>query len=507
MKEKSENFILKLFTQSSHYVLGTVLVTLAGFISLPILTRVFSRSDYGIISLVSITVWIGLSFSKAGMQESAVRFYSEFKNGKRKDNISVYYTTLLISAILFAMIVSALLWSLVSFFHINIFGPETKNLLVIAIAMIITGTIFLRLLSFYRAAQSTKAYNIISVIKRYFSLVLAIIFLFVIQKDIKSYYNGIILAQILIIIVLVALLIRKKIIKITNYSWSFFYECLLFGLPLIVNELAGFLLKSTDRYLIQIYLGTESVGIYSLGSDLCMHVKNAIVYPLYYSIVPIYMEMWNNKGMEQTKEFLSKVLKYYSLIAIPVMFGFVALAKQIVVIIATSKFEESATIIPYILLGAIFWGYYPIVTAGLYIFKQTKKISLLTLLGVGANIGLNIILIPRMQLQGAALATLFTYVVLMLVLMKISFKYLRIQANFNVLLKIILASVIMYFALINLEWGTGFVALLLNILIGIVIYGCVILLIEKEIRTIFLNIFFRYSFTHKIYTKFNKLKV
>jgi O-antigen/teichoic acid export membrane protein len=499
MKEKNENFIIKLFTQSSHYVFGMVLVTLAGFISLPILTRVFSRSDYGIISLVSITVWLGLSFSKAGMQESAVRFYSEFKNGKRKDDISVYYTTLFFSAILFALIVSALLWSLVSFFNINIFGPETKNLLVIAVAMIITGAIILRLFSFYRAAQSTKTYNIISVIKRYFSLALAIFFLFVIQKDITSYYSGIILAQILIIVVLVALLIRKNMLKITNYSWPFFYECLLFGLPLIVNELAGFLLKSTDRYLIQIFLGTESVGVYSLGSDLCMHVKNAIVYPLYYAIVPIYMDMWNNKGMEQTREFLSKVLKYYSLIAIPVMFGFVALAKQIVVIVATSKFEESATIIPYIILGAIFWGYYPIVTAGLYIYKQTKKISLLTLLGVGANIGLNIILIPRMQLQGAALATLITYVVLMLVLMKISFKYLKIQVNFYVLLKIIFASAIMFLALIYLEWGTGIIVLLLNVLIGIVIYGSVMILIEKEMRTVFFNLLHRYFFTKKIF--------
>ncbi len=503
---ESENVIKKLFIQSSHYVIGTVLMMVAGFISLPILTRIFSRSEYGIISLISITVWIGISLSKAGMAESAVRFYSEFKTGKRKEPISLYYTTLLISAVLFALVVSALLWSLVNIFHINVFGSETKNLLMIAIALIITGAIFLRIISFYRAAQSTKMYNVISVLKRYFTLAFAIFFLFVIQKDIKSYYHGIIVAQMLFIVVLVALLFKKNFLKITNYSHTFFKECLFFGFPLIINELAGFLLKSTDRYLIQIFLGADAVGVYSLGSDLCLHVKDTIVYPLYYAIVPIYLEMWNNKGIEQTKEFLTKVLKYYSLIAIPVMFGFVALAKQIVLIVATSKFEQSATIIPFILPGAIFWGYYPVITAGLYIYKQTKKISLLTLLGVGANIGLNIILIPRMQLQGAALATLLTYIVLMLVLMKMSFKYLKVQMNFNALLKIIFSSAVMFFALKYLNWGTGIVVLLIDILIGMVIYSIIMILIDKEIRTVLFNTLHRNSFANKIFSKSNKLK-
>ena len=70
----------------------------AGFISFPVLTRVFSVSDYGIMSLVTTTVFIALAISKLGFPESIVRFYSEFKS---KDLLDNFYSTFLISSFVF----------------------------------------------------------------------------------------------------------------------------------------------------------------------------------------------------------------------------------------------------------------------------------------------------------------------------------------------------------------------------------------------------------------------
>jgi len=488
MNNEKENFLVKLFVQASHYVSGTVLIMLGGFISLPILTRVFSRGEYGILSLVSITLWIALAFSKAGMGESAVRFYSEFKTGERKQDISVYYTTLILSALVFAIAISLILYFLMKSLSIRIFGDETNNLNGVVITLVITGTLLIRLSNFFRAAQKTKTYNIVMVTRRFLSLALGITFLYVISLELRSFYLGLILAEVIIIAVLGCNLVIKNQIKLKSFSWPFFTESLLFGFPLIVNELAVFLLKSTDRYLIQFFLGAEPLGIYSLGSDLCLYISITLAHPLFYAVVPIYLELWNKKGAEPTKEFLSKVFNYYSLIAMPIMFGFIALAKQAIPILASEKFLQSTSIIPYILPGIILWGYYPIVTAGLYIHKQTKKLSLLTFLGVGLNIVLNLILIPRMQLIGAALATLFTFAVLTCVLVIISSKYLKIKVNLGVLFKIILASGIMFVAITCINLGSGVIPLLIHLVFGSIIYGLILLLIEKNIRASLINV-------------------
>jgi O-antigen/teichoic acid export membrane protein len=69
-------------------------------------------------------------------------------------------------------------------------------------------------------------------------------------------------------------------------------------------------------------------------------------------------------------------------------------------------------IIPVILLGYLFYGFYVNFNASFYI--KEKSIPIPVLLGAGAvvNVGLNFLLIPLMGIMGAALATLGSYVVI-----------------------------------------------------------------------------------------------
>jgi O-antigen/teichoic acid export membrane protein len=58
MASMSESPLRRVLVQASHYSLGSLLTMVAGLISFPLLTRVFSVEDYGLISLVAAGVSI-----------------------------------------------------------------------------------------------------------------------------------------------------------------------------------------------------------------------------------------------------------------------------------------------------------------------------------------------------------------------------------------------------------------------------------------------------------------
>src|ERR1041384_89819 len=66
-----------LFKHLSHYLGGRVAPLMLGFVSFPILTRIFSVEQYGNISLVLTAVVLATAFSKLGLQNSAYRYYDE----------------------------------------------------------------------------------------------------------------------------------------------------------------------------------------------------------------------------------------------------------------------------------------------------------------------------------------------------------------------------------------------------------------------------------------------
>src|SRR5689334_21155220 len=70
-----------LFRASSHYLAGLLGKLGIGFISLPIFTRIFSISDYGLIDLAGKVLLFLTALSKMGLQNSTLRFF----NGKAFD--------------------------------------------------------------------------------------------------------------------------------------------------------------------------------------------------------------------------------------------------------------------------------------------------------------------------------------------------------------------------------------------------------------------------------------
>ena len=106
----------RLIKQSSQYLTAMVVNLGLGFVSFPILTRVFSVADFGIIDLVQKVFLLLTATSKLGQQHSALRFFNRENFEKNPEESRRYYSTMYLGVMgmglgvtgLFALVVWAL---------------------------------------------------------------------------------------------------------------------------------------------------------------------------------------------------------------------------------------------------------------------------------------------------------------------------------------------------------------------------------------------------------------
>jgi len=83
----------RLAAHFSRYSLASLLVTLASIVSFPFLTRIFPVADYGMMSLIGVLVTATAAVGKLGLQQAALRFYSEVRAGQSAWTLPQYEAT------------------------------------------------------------------------------------------------------------------------------------------------------------------------------------------------------------------------------------------------------------------------------------------------------------------------------------------------------------------------------------------------------------------------------
>ena len=305
--------ISRLFKHSSHYFVGSALSLLPRFISFPIFTRVLPTADYGILSLLMVTLALSVAVGKLGFQHSAVRFYSDY-NRTKPGIIGEFLPTLLIGSVVFSSFVAIIY---VIILHLGIIPrsifPENTLYLFIFISLLIPIRCTIDVCAnIFRAEQRTKLYNSFTVTMTYVVLALQMFFLFHVITGLYGIFFGMLLSNILGLLFLFLLFYRSSFISLRYFSVTFLKEVLLFGMPMIFVEIGHTLLNGGDRYLIQYYLGPVSLGIYSAGYNVTTYVVDSVVLPFRTACTPIYLDIWSSRGDRATKDFCPLVYAIFS---------------------------------------------------------------------------------------------------------------------------------------------------------------------------------------------------
>jgi O-antigen/teichoic acid export membrane protein len=464
----------KIFVQRIGLVgIANILVQLSALILLPILTKSFSISDYGIWVQINTTIALLPNFATLGLPYTMVRFLSaETDNEKIREG---FYSILSI-VVVSTFIISLLLLIFSKAIASAIFDGDVN------VAMLLSLIVFIAclntlLLNFFRTFQEMKKYSLFLLLQTYLG-VFIVSYLAINGFGIFMAALGLLIANIITFIVMLAFIILNIGFKIPNFKDL--REYLSFGLPTIPGNLSSWIVNSSDRYIIGIFLGAAFVGYYSPGYTLgyCISILMAPFALLLPSVLPQY---YDEDNIEKVVLFLKYSMKYFLLIAIPSTFGLSILSKPVLMILTTPEIALNGYLItPLTALSSLLYGVYAIISNVLVLEKKTKVIGTIWILVAVLNLGLNILLIPYYGILAAAVTTLIAYALAFILTLRYSTNYL--ESDFKFILKSVTASIVMSGLLIFMN-PQGLLNIIIAVIISAVVYfGLLIILkgIEKE---------------------------
>jgi O-antigen/teichoic acid export membrane protein len=472
----------KLYKESAHYLAGRVAVMLLGFVSFPIFTRMFSVSDYGVMSLALNTVMVLTAFSKFGMQNAVQRFYPDYANSSDSGAFRRYYSTLFFGAAAIGGICTLLYIGVVYAMPIDVIQPPLKFALLFAAALIVVRTLRSMQTNLMQIERRTVLFNVSEIICKAGTISVVILLLFVWQRGIKSYFAGVLIFEVIIVVAFIPLLLNRKLLSLRSFDSQFFRTVIMFSVPLMWAELAWLVLDTGDRYLIQHFLGSEAVGYYAAAYNVAYNVQDLVNVPLGMALFPVFMKIWSTDGEKATADFLSRSLNHFVMAAVLIACTFIVVSRDLMVLLASHKYEPAHVLLPWLVGGLVLCAGQVFFKPGLLVHKKVYKFARTTFYAAIINIVLNVLLLPRIGVLGAAIATLLSYAAWIFMMARESLAVLPFEMSFKGFGRYLFAGLALVMIASRIHLSALILSILAKGIVSVIVYISILWVIDGQFR-------------------------
>lgn len=385
------------------YGAGSVLSKFLSFLMLPVMTRYLLPADYGAWQILLFYARLVMIISLLGLNSAIFRFYMLSADSNKRG--ALYFTTI-VSVAASSIVILGIASSAPRFLSKILLGvPEGAGLVVLAtIAGIFDGWFILTSL-WFRMEEKPVPFGIYSILQTGTMFTLAVIFVVYFRLDVE----GILIASIIAnIAVLVPIFSRLARYLVPVFDIHAFRGLLFYGLPFVPTLLMTMIFTLSDRWLIRIILGLKDAGIYAAGYKLASLVLLALT---------AFRFAWSPRMfiMHSEGKLLGALPRIYITLTATLVIvagGLSIFCREIFAVVIGSRYEGGMWIAAIVGSVYILDGIALLAQSGIYIHGKTTLLPFITAMGAILNIALNLYLIPRWGIMGAAAATLISYLAL-----------------------------------------------------------------------------------------------
>lgn len=456
-----ENFIV--------YGLGGIINKIIPLIMVPIVTRLMPDSSYyGISDMANTIVSFCSALAIMGMYDAMYRMFFENEKSEYKKSIC---STAFIFSIFTSVIIFFLMFAFKDVLAQIFFGNKTYNYLIYitAIATLVGATNSI-VSAPTRMQNKRKVYLIMNTLTPIISYSIAIPLLLKEQYIIALPLAGMISA---ILNEIVFLVINRQYFSFKAINMNYLKPLLKIGIPLMPNFLIYWIFNSSDKLMITNILGTRATGLYSVGSKLG-HASQ-LIYTAFAGGWQ-YFAFSTMKEKNQV-ESNSKIFEYLGIISFICTTFVFSLAKPIYELLFTGEYVSGYIVSPYLFLAPLLQMLFQVETNQFLVIKKTWPNIFILSSGAIINVILNFILIPKIGIEGAAIASLvgyiFSTIICSVVLIRMKLMVLRKEFIISSIL-ITIFIVIWKIYLVN--------NVIMSIIISVIISGTMCILYSEDIK-------------------------
>ena len=207
-------------------------------------------------------------------------------------------------------------------------------------------------------------------------------------------------------------------------------QCLAFGWVDVPVRLGGWALRVADRLVLQAFVPLAQVGVYSVGYMLGATAFDVVASSVNSAILPFVYRTATERSESSSKDIFADVAAWNAALLGLLGVGTVLFSREIILIFATARFLEAESIVPLIAWASIFQALANVPNRSIYLAKKTGWLPLVFLAPAGLNVALNFVMVPRWGITGAAIATLMTYPLLLLLTLLVAQRAYRIPYDY-----------------------------------------------------------------------------
>jgi O-antigen/teichoic acid export membrane protein len=447
-----------------------VLMALSGLLLLPLLTKSLGAHDYGILAQVNATKGFFIILAGLGLPNAITRFLAALKN---KEEIREQFYAVFLFESLVVLIVSILFIVLAPYIADAFFSGATQVVRITGLIGLVW-TLDGICLVFFKAFRQMMKFAIFGLVSGYVEFGV-IAYLVLNGHGLFSVVVSLFAVEGLYLLVLLYAIKSQIGFKIPDFSKLKQY--LRLALPMFPADVSSWLLGLSDRYIIAYFLGAVSVGIYSASYGLAILISWSSGI-LSFVLLPTLSRLYDEGKMDEIKILQSRSLEYFLALAIPFLCGAAILSKAVLGFLSTPEIASGGWFItPIVVLSITLRGIGNIIGQSLIVANKTRIMGQAGVIAALVSIILNIILVPRVGIVGAAISVLLVYFLISGIITYHSLKIVTVKIEWFFVLKSLGAAAIMSLVI----WWLNAAAISkppLTVFTGIAVYGIALILLK-----------------------------
>jgi O-antigen/teichoic acid export membrane protein len=442
---------------TNFYILGSLFNKGFSFIMLPVLTRMLSTSEYGVVS--TYTTWVMLcSLIFCLCLDYPIRILGIGNDIPQNDYIKAAFLLESLSFLTGMFLVMIL--CKVCNFNVN------TLLIILCFIQSYFDSIKSLIMNKWMMNGNYVKRTLMSVIPTVLMFIMSIIFISHLTDD-KYYgriFGGVVSSAIIGIYVLYEILNNGKFHNI-KFIWKY---ALPISLPLIIHGISNIILNQTDRLMISYLVGVSETGIYSVSYSL-----STLPIAFNDAFGAVWIPWFTSKMKQGKKDEINKAARIYILGIALLNIAVCLVGREALIIWAGKDYAEGTSIIIPLVISVFFQCTYGIYISVEYYYKNTSKMASISAIAAFVNFGLNILLIPLYGAVAAAYTTLIAQVLMMMLhycqVRKIDCEFLPMKNICEILLVATIiclaSSILQNFILIRM------ILLCVDIIFGVILVG------------------------------------
>ncbi len=448
-EEDNLNHLLKTFVKGSFiFFIGIIISKIATYLYKVIVARTFNQEVYGLFSLAIMITGFFASILSLGLQNGLLRYISLYRGKGETEKIQSIIKFSLNIILLVSFIGGILLFLFSEPISINIFHNSKLTIFLQWFSIFIpifvfSGTFHVITLAYEKVGWYSFIGNILSPLIQVISLIIFVLIGLNTESIVFSYNFG------FLVIFLAAFFVSKYTIKeifkkphiekkeryelnkkLFSYSW-----------PIMFLGLVMVLFSSIDSFAIGYFKTASDVGIYNAAIPISYFLL-IVPYLFLQLFLPIITKEYSKENFKLIKDLSKQIGKWIFILNLPVAIIMFLFPGVVINLLFGAGYIQAENSLRLLSIGIFVYSIF-LISENLLSMKGKSRLVLFNLsITAVINIILNIILIPKYGINGAAFSTMFSYIFWGL----LSFFMAKHQTKVNPLkldmLKIILIAII-----------------------------------------------------------------